>query len=651
MPPPSVKTGTPQKITVKELIIEITTEFKGKVIFKPIVKLCNIQEYSNATDSLSNIQKETLSYGFDWYRNDWETLIPAEVNPVLMKTTDFLSKVERPGQSATDIIKKYDVSGDIVENGYKLAHQTTGGEEKLIRFTEFISVTGMIEINLSRNEVVSFPSNASLAYYSIQELHLTTGQPIGVQYKSTDTDLTKYNEYTNVFGTYTTCQTMKCLSSIKALKKEYYPVNTYRKTTLGTSIASLNISKQMLKINNIEYFVPWYAGFAKSEDELEIEISIEGNNNAEGEIKIIMPKANEPNFSISGDISIPIALVDSGSKITKKIKIKCNKPVSKDTVLEARFFNKNNKSPKYLGDLVGLLNIFKNSTEYQLTTRYVDVNFRGALSNFPIFRDNVNVVCLDFNRQHIIISKKYNILSPGIPYDIDKTALLGSKNLHLYTNSNLDFLKKGLGQALIKCDVITPNLNLDINLDGDYRLNPISNKGADRIRKTLGFYSDYNNFAISVNDSDMFIKGVIEAYEDTYGELHRGVINFLIPFTIFEPNGNDDYSLFKGRADAVGYEGRYLLLTRSMLEMNAYEVPLHEIGHTLGLHHPFVDFSIKSKHHFVKNETKNVMDYPKNITPLATDFGIYLYKWQWELMQGDVQTATNRGDLTTINIP
>ncbi|SHL07350.1 hypothetical protein [Chryseobacterium contaminans] len=49
------------------------------------------------------------------------------------------------------------------------------------------------------------------------------------------------------------------------------------------------------------------------------------------------------------------------------------------------------------------------------------------------------------------------------------------------------------------------------------------------------------------------------------------------------------------------------------------------------------------------------MDYPKlgpdpsNPLPIPLDFGIYLYKYQWDIMLGDVRTPTQRGDLIKIN--
>ena len=50
------------------------------------------------------------------------------------------------------------------------------------------------------------------------------------------------------------------------------------------------------------------------------------------------------------------------------------------------------------------------------------------------------------------------------------------------------------------------------------------------------------------------------------------------------------------------------------------------------------------------------MDYPdlgpdpiNNPLPVPLDFGVYLYKYQWDIMLGDVKTPTQRGDLIKIN--
>lgn len=44
------------------------------------------------------------------------------------------------------------------------------------------------------------------------------------------------------------------------------------------------------------------------------------------------------------------------------------------------------------------------------------------------------------------------------------------------------------------------------------------------------------------------------------------------------------------------------------------------------------------------------MDYPKDPSIVAApiDFGIYLYKYQWDIMLGDIKTPTQRGDLIKI---
>lgn len=649
----SVKHGATKKVEVKEIIIELNSLFKGKVVFKPILKSCNIGEYNDVSGTISNVSKDILYYGFDWYRDRWNSSIPAEQQLSILNTSNFPSRVLNVAKS-TGSINVYSISGETVERNYKIAHQVVNGSEKLIRFSEHVTfANGEIEEDVTNNtitRVLATQLNISFSHFLIEELNFATGVPTGVKYKSTDADLTKYNQFINAFGNYASCTTMICLSSIKTLKKEYYPVNIYKKSTLGSSILALNNSKQMLKINSSEYLVPWYASFDKSENEIQLEIDIDSANSIEGEIKILVPKEYQTHIVVSGDISVLITTGDSGSVITKKIKIKFDKPIEKNTVLEARFFPKNKE--KYLGDIIGLLNIFRNKTEYNLSITNVNVNFRGELRRIPILNDKLSLANIDFNIPQLSVNNKYFPTSP--PTIVNKAAILNSNNLQTYINSNYDFLKTTLGQSLIKC-LPSPNSVLNINLEGEYNLysgpTPPGGAGSQNIKRSLQEYSGYNDFTFIIKDTDLFIKGLIEAYESIHGTADRGVINFILPFTILEPDGTGNYSEFKGRANSVDYESKYLLLARSTLLMNAYEVPLHEIGHTLGLHHPFVDFNIPSKYHFIKSETNNVMDYPKQDgSPIPADFGIYFYKWQWEIMHGDIQTTTNRGDLIKVEI-
>ena len=66
-------------------------------------------------------------------------------------------------------------------------------------------------------------------------------------------------------------------------------------------------------------------------------------------------------------------------------------------------------------------------------------------------------------------------------------------------------------------------------------------------------------------------------------------------------------------------------------------------GHTLGLTHTFpepMEEGITSKHLFSKNNTENIMDYPKkeNLNKFIETF----FKWQWEIMQKDNDLISER---------
>ena len=66
-------------------------------------------------------------------------------------------------------------------------------------------------------------------------------------------------------------------------------------------------------------------------------------------------------------------------------------------------------------------------------------------------------------------------------------------------------------------------------------------------------------------------------------------------------------------------------------------------GHTLGLTHTFpepMEEGITSKHLFSKNNTENIMDYPKkeNLNKFIETF----FKWQWDIMQKDNDLISER---------
>ncbi len=544
---------------------------------------------------------------------------------------------------------------------------------------------GTVEIDLVNNTIIDIPTKIDgdlditytpgiEPYLQIEELNLITGAATGKIYKSTDEDLTIYNQFINVFGGYEDCMTMKCISSISELKKEYAPNHTYLQTT-GTSSVKGNPMKTLLLINNKEYLVPWYAAFNNSENELEVEIVLETNHKANGEIRIVALKEEESNISISGDKAIPITASNAGTTINKKIKIKFNKPIDNDSVLEARFFEEEYKNDNaYPGNIVGLLNIYKNNIEYKLKAKYVDLKFKGKIREIPSAQksagNNHNLeTFIDFGKNFFnytdTITKQ---VYPDISFD------LSNHDLQKYLQSNSDFFKNTFGQALIKYDLITPTVNLEIDF-GNYNFKHppgIISKGIDRIKKSLMSFYGQDGFRLILKgekDIDEFIKGIIEAYETLNGNNDRGVVIFLLPFTLLQFVNAQDLTYFKGKVVSdtanIRYVDKYVILTRSLLEQNIREALIHESAHSLGVNHPFEGFTIPIKHHFIKSGTENVMDYPEGTmdmnylqgvasgnTPVATksaNFGIYFYKWQWETMQGDIRTESQQGDLLQID--
>ncbi|WP_336960190.1 hypothetical protein [Chryseobacterium contaminans] len=666
-----VSYGNPKEAPI--IKAKLTNTFKGKAIFKLInpLPIFVAQDYNKASKTFSNVNRPYLPYGFDWYRDDWETLVSAKLEIANLSVSDF-TRTLAVGHSASDPKPEYNVvSPNHVKVNYKIAHRIIDGVEKLIEYSVWAKLSGTVSI-ASSDTFFDDPNMSLLAIagesqrHQFEELNLITGRGTGVVYKSDDADLTNFNRIKSTLGSFGALQTMKLLSSLQEMKKEYSPVFLYSPVSEKGSMRSMvNSAKSLLEINEKEYLTPWYAAFNTTENEVLLDIVLDGNHSATGKVKI-MPLAEDlDKISLLGDIETQVNESHKGTVLNKKVKIKFINPISNHSVIEVRFFDDNKASTvNYVGEIIGLLNVYKNDIEYKLNVQYVDVKFKGKIDKLPCDMTlSSGVTKLDtlinFNTKSVTLTNP-NVVN-GIA-TINKTSILNSTSLETYVKGNVNLFNNTLNQSLIKTNILPTNKTLEIDfLNYNFNHPPSSiTNGIDLIKRSLLQYSEYNDFTLRVN-SDELINGLIREYIRLNGQDERGILIFLIPFTIVEYSGLDSsgmeiYDNFKGRVDQVAYESKYLILARSLLEENAKEVPAHEAGHSLALHHPFVDFTENSnRHHFIKNETLNVMDYPKlgpdpsNPLPIPLDFGIYLYKYQWDIMLGDVRTPTQRGDLIKIN--
>ena len=662
-----VSYGNPKAAPI--IKVKLTNTFKGEAIFKLINPLPTLvaQDYNKASKTFSNVNRQYLPYGFDWYRDDWGDFVKAELETANLNVADF-TRTLVSGHSASDPKPQYNViSPSHVKVNFKITHRIIDGVEKLIEYSIWVKISGTVSI--SPSDIFFDDPKASLLpiagesqRHQFEELDLITGRGIGVVYKSDDVDLTNFNRIKSALGSFGSLQTMKLLSSLQEMKKEYSPVFLYSSVSEKGSVKSMvNSTKKLLEINEKEYLTTWYAAFNTTENEVLLDIVLDADHSATGRVKVMLLTEDMDKILLSGDVETQVSESNKGTTLNKKIKIKFVKPISNHSVIEVRFFDDTKTTTtNYVGEIIGLLNIYKNDIEYKLNVQYINVKFKGKIDNLPCNMTlstgitKLNTL-INFNTKSVTLTNP-NVVN-GIA-TINKTNILSNTFLETYVKGNIGLFNNTLNQSLIKTNILPSNKTLEIDfLNYNFNSPPSSiTNGVDLIKRSLLQYSEYNDFTLRVN-SDELINGLIREYIRSNGQDERGILIFLIPFTIVEYNGLDSsgmeiYNNFKGRVDQVSYDSKYLILARSLLEENAKEVPAHEVGHSLALHHPFVDFTENSnRHHFIKSETLNVMDYPKDssIVTIPIDFGIYLYKYQWDIMLGDVRTSSQRGDLIKIN--
>ncbi|WP_213278282.1 hypothetical protein [Chryseobacterium indologenes] len=495
------------------------------------------------------------------------------------------------------------------------------------------------------------------------------------------------------------------LDGVDSLKKEYAPHLKYISLgEFGYINAGSNSAKSGLNINGKPYYVPWFSGFAKDESDnnksYELEVFFNIEEPVEGRIEID-----------SGNEGIELEFTDESSsgfeisestpnKFSKNIKITFLDYITEHTCIIITFHKKSEEEKAeekqwkedkaagktvssmptiYItaGELMGVLNVYNNSIEYDLNVRYVKVHFKGWIKvdgyDEKIYLSKRNGTATpDYFEDKDIIKRQQKLQKQKADLEAELAEVQSGKT-GWFSSSEETLLKKiaEKEEAILKID-IQNKARLKINQDlNAYEFNTLETKFSSSFLKTYEqkikdtFAQTLSHFKIDKDeymevdfddmDDDLYLKkngatwelmedgifsdkgdaGYVQNYlEKIYRKNnpdYEDTIVFFVPFDI------DD--LF-GKSESIFAEADNVIVGPAIMAKKDWITIPHEVAHSLGLAHSFPDMGsnkfagfvedvFKSGHMFKKGTTENVMDY------IYGDVLITFWKWQWDRIHKD----------------
>ncbi|NRS90691.1 hypothetical protein HNQ02_003638 [Flavobacterium sp. 7E] len=469
-----------------------------------------------------------------------------------------------------------------------------------------------------------------------------------------------------------------------------------------------------MQINDLEYFTPWFSGFAKDDAgvnksyELDLFFNIEIP--ADGDIRLNCENENiEVVFSDTGNTSFKLT-TGSAKKIDKKVKITFLDYITEHTCITVSFHKKteeekleekkraeDDKTGKknsdlptlYLvtGQLIGVLNLYKNSIEYVLNFRYVKIFFKGWIEGYDdkiyLSKRNPKGLPPDYEENESLI-KKQNKLSRQID-DLKHDLILEKKgagglftseahlkaeiatkqtkltdlenlcnkrlklsediynfqtiNMSKYeSNINLwkPFFIDAFSQAIVKYKEVKSNNYEEMEID----VKEMNSLFDDlKLTKTYNLVDDDDEVA----DSERIKGKVIKAFKPNEREDKKEFITFLLPFGII--SNIKDGLVLAGSAEDVSYDADSAVLTPQTNRSTF----VHEAGHTFDLSHTFLrrggSWLFGSGIKIEQGTTDNIMDYGHSVdkeSKLAIiKDKIALWKFQWDKIHEDPNLIKN----------
>lgn len=433
------------------------------------------------------------------------------------------------------------------------------------------------------------------------------------------------------------------------MRDEYiYPITSVNGTNkeLSLDIPKLKIEYKTTDVSNpiSPYGKDYYCSFLNLMLNQEVSLDIELE-----ELEVLSSDTTEIVFESSNTdlvitpTSIPLSTLLEGGKQSKnlggtitrdfylvanQVKVKCNKAFTKNEQIKVFAKLKDPSTGIEENREVGKMMVMKNDEVYKLKARFVEVKFKGKISNNNLSLRVENT--LNFSEGMSIALMQSMGINNTTPLTLSTT--INNWKSYIENNEN-DFINK-FNQALIKYEPFKKKSKIDYkSIKVDFKNFTIGTSsggtGIDRIKKSI---TSLDSDAI-VCDMEEFLTGLQEIYE-IENTPDTGIIVFLLPIIIRYSNPPEEVKIdyLDGFSDDIFSTGRYIMMTRYTASLRK-ETLIHEAAHTLGLFHSFQTNTtdrgrpVIPEHTFEFATTENIMDYSSNV--------LTFWKWQWLKMRED----------------
>lgn len=318
---------------------------------------------------------------------------------------------------------------------------------------------------------------------------------------------------------------------------------------------------------------------------------------------------------------------------------------------------------------LGFLNLYKNNPAYRLNVKFVKVKFKGEVifkttddkgkttGHINFNNDTFNIKQIDpqgniFEYPHKM-PDHYTTAEQIKKYKLD-TSLntdLNLSNMINYIEENAKNTKKYLAQALIQLDIQPKLEEIKVDVESYDKQKPITMIGLPGIKKIKESIETQWGKDIQFNYNQLLL-GLQELYS-YHKKPDPGIVIFIMPINIvLRCSEKQDAVILEGYTKKINKITKFIMLTKpTAVTQKLPSVLAHQIAHSLGLVPTFqpneeMDSSTNSsKHHFYRGTTDNLMDHTSGEEdfPKLTSKNKkkdMLWKWQWDIMQQDVQDLT-----------
>lgn len=490
------------------------------------------------------------------------------------------------------------------------------------------------------------------------------------------------------------------VSRLTPLWKEYTPIYRYNIEETGHIQGEKNTDDELLNppqlfnspaytkhkkskkdITNREayYYTPWFIAY--KDDVHTVYVDMVVTSEGEGYVEFKCPDSNVEvswNGSPTGIIETSKLGVHRG--VRGEIEIKFTASISEHTVIEARYFDHAGK--KCDGDVIGVMNVYKNNIEYDLDVKYVKVLFAGPLTVDgkeyyldPVAKAYTHYTNIDTQLKSELnaLNSQLGTLNSGLliaeslaaqeSYIKEVTDNILKKNLEILENANNEIKAREIDNY--QNDMMTDYEKLVNDTDSEKYIENCFNQALIHYKKSgietfvveeKDFISEYNpiesmewksswssrsfssgttgftsggltvynlEYKYNIDSASELLNEITAKYYTTNPE-HVGAVVFCLP---------TNFAGTAGLAEGLSCAADDVFTTPYVIGASSKAYPniagrvssiVHEIAHSLTLHHSFEHLQ---KHRFTKGSTENIMDY--------STYRRTFWKWQIDRMHRD----------------